>query len=180
MISEYRTEQSKQEIESLESLEELKELNRRQHAVDYESMLKQYQPETTDERRAREEKEDDEFIKSIKFNNPSLKKVIAEEIIEEVKDEDEGPPAKSSRIEIIPQKTVDKKQSWNKSIGVLSKKPALSNLVRSKKDTETSAKVSTSSVSTDVASKSNSSEVSPKPSGLSLLASYSGSDSDSQ
>ncbi|XP_021193380.3 splicing factor YJU2 [Helicoverpa armigera] len=175
-LLEYRTEQSKQEIESLESLEELKELNRRQHAVDYEGMLKQYQPETTDERRAREEKEDDEFIKSIKFNNPSSKKVIAEEIIEEVKDEDDGPPAKSSRIEIIPQKTVEKKQSWNKSIGV--KKPALSNLVRSKKDTET--KVSTSSVSTEVASKSNSSEVTPKPSGLSLLASYSGSDSDSQ
>lgn len=62
-ISEYRTEQSKQEIELLESLEELKELNRRQRAVDYEGMLKQYQPETTDERLAREAKEDDDFIK---------------------------------------------------------------------------------------------------------------------
>lgn len=47
----------------LESLEELKELNRRQHAVDYEGMLKQYQPETSEARKAREEKEDDEFIK---------------------------------------------------------------------------------------------------------------------
>lgn len=63
IISEYRTEQSKQEIELLESLEELKELNRRQRTVDYESMLKQYQPESSEERRAREEKEDNEFIK---------------------------------------------------------------------------------------------------------------------
>ncbi|KAH9640632.1 hypothetical protein HF086_000576 [Spodoptera exigua] len=172
----YRTEQSKQEIETLEGLEELKELNRRQHAVDFEGMLKQYQPETSDERRAREEKEDDEFIKSIKFNNPSVKKVIAEEIIEEVKDEeDSGPPAKTSRIEIIPQRTssLKKAESWNKSIGVLSKKSALSNLVKSKKDNGSS--VSTTSVSTDVSSK-----VTTPASGLSLLADYSGSDSDSQ
>ncbi|KAF9809978.1 hypothetical protein SFRURICE_000288 [Spodoptera frugiperda] len=175
-LLEYRTEQSKQEIETLEGLEELKELNRRQHAVDFEGMLKQYQPETSDERRKREEKEDDEFIKSIKFNNPSAKKVIAEEIIEEVKDEDDsGPPAKTSRIEIIPQRTssVKKTESWNKSIGVLSKKSALSNLVKSKKDTDSN--VSTTTVSTDVSSK-----VTTPASGLSLLADYSGSDSDSQ
>lgn len=63
IITEYRTEQSRQEIELLESLEELKELNRRQKAVDYEGMLKQFQPETAEERKAREEREDNEFIK---------------------------------------------------------------------------------------------------------------------
>lgn len=47
----------------MESLEELKELNRRQRTVDYEGMLKQYQGETAEERRAREEREDDDFIK---------------------------------------------------------------------------------------------------------------------
>lgn len=63
MIPEYRTEQSRQEIELLESLEELKELNRRQRTIDFESMLKQYQPESTEERKAREQQEDDNFIK---------------------------------------------------------------------------------------------------------------------
>lgn len=47
----------------MENLEELKELNRRQQAVDYEGMLRQYQPETVEERKAREEKEDNDFIK---------------------------------------------------------------------------------------------------------------------
>lgn len=62
-FSEYRTEQSRQEIELLESLEDLKELNRRQQSVDYESMLKQYKSESAEERKAREEREDNEFIK---------------------------------------------------------------------------------------------------------------------
>lgn len=108
--------------------------------------------------------------------------MIAEEIIEEVKDEDSGPPAKSSRIEVIPHKSTDNKQSWNKSIGVISKKPALANLVKSKKNTDTSStNVSATSVSTDVVTKNNDtpSKV-PSANGLSLLASYSGSDSDSQ
>ncbi|XP_026746908.1 YJU2 splicing factor homolog [Trichoplusia ni] len=196
-LLEYRTEQSKQEIELLESLEELKELNRRQHAVDYEGMLKQYQPETSEARKAREEKEDDEFIKAIKFNKPTLKKVVAEEIIEEVKDEDSEPPAKSSRIEILPPKVTQNNQSWNKSIGGL-RKPALASLVKSKKSVDTK-EVSSTSVSTSIASRSNDasigndaskgsdtnktndvSKVAPSATGLSLLASYSGSDSDSQ
>ncbi|XP_075972769.1 splicing factor YJU2 [Anticarsia gemmatalis] len=184
-LLEYRTEQSKQEIELLESLEELKELNRRQRAVDYEGMLKQYQPETADERRAREEKEDDEFIKSIKFSNPASKRVV-EEIIEDVVDDDR-PAAKSSKIEVIPQKSTEakKQQTWNKSIGVMSKKPALANLVKCKKDNEIDSAKETAQntlVSTNVASKSSSSTSKPTPaaSGLSLLANYSGSDSDSQ
>ncbi|XP_053599612.1 splicing factor YJU2 [Plodia interpunctella] len=180
-LLEYRTEQSRQEIELLESLEELKELNRRQRAVDYEQMLQQYQPETELQRRAREQREDDNEIKSIKFNNPSTQKVVAEEIIEEVPDEDE-PPAKSSKIEILPTKSsgAKKNESWNKSIGMLSKKPALANLVRSKKkETESPTVPNTSNAQTSTENNNNSKTETAKPLGLSLLANYSGSDSDS-
>lgn len=106
--------------------------------------------------------------------------MIAEEIIEEVKDEDSEPPSKAPRIELMPQRSINTKQSWNRSIGVLSKKRPLANLVRSKKDTENA---STTIVSTDdnVASKSDSSKkTAPTTDGLALLAGYSGSDSDSQ
>ncbi|XP_052751629.1 splicing factor YJU2 [Galleria mellonella] len=189
-LLEYRTEQSRQEIELLESLEELKELNRRQRAVDYESMLKQYQPETAEERKVREQKEDDEFIKSIKFNNSSSNKVVAEEIIEDV---DEGePPAKTSKIEVIPPKKTElkKEATWNRSIGVLSKQP-LTNLVRTKKTEAVSDgkstvvnNIQTVTESEVASSKSESSggtsaPMAPVPTGLSLLANYSGSDSDS-
>ncbi|XP_047989540.1 splicing factor YJU2 isoform X2 [Leguminivora glycinivorella] len=186
-LLEYRTEQSRQEIERLEGLEELKELNRRQQAVDYEGMLRQYAPESAEARRQREEKEDDDFIKSIKFGGTS--KVVAEEIIEEIADSDE-PPAKTSRIEVIPAKPVTKKnETWNRSIGVLSKKPALANLVKSKKDVvpKTSSEGNkdnndsnqTASKVSDAAVTSKASENITPPSGLTLLANYSGSDSDS-
>ncbi|XP_063375292.1 splicing factor YJU2 [Cydia amplana] len=193
-LLEYRTEQSRQEIERLEGLEELKELNRRQQAVDYEGMLQQYAPESADKRRAREQKEDDDFIKSIKFGGTS--KVVAEEIIEEVEDSDE-PPAKTSRIETIPAKPVAKKnESWNRSIGVLNKKPALANLVKSRKDVVTPKTMSSEGSkgnsysandtivppkASDAAVASKASEnATPPASGLTLLANYSGSDSDSQ
>lgn len=131
--------------------------------------------------------------------------MVAEEIIEEVDDE---PPAKTSKLEVITFKPeAKKKESWNKSIGVLTKRP-LTNLVRSKKaDTVTSSKDSKSLAtddnlvtrltskttsatvvsSNDQESSSSSSSVStvvlskkdtPAASGLSLLANYSGSDSE--
>ncbi|KAI8440083.1 hypothetical protein MSG28_001505 [Choristoneura fumiferana] len=174
----YRTEQSRQEIELLESLEELKELNRRQRAVDYEGMLQQ----------------------SIKFGGTSSQKVVAEEIIEEV-EEDVEPPAKTSRIEVIPPKPDTKKnETWNRSIGVLSKKSALANLVKSKKsevskntvtntcevtsigmDVSKSTVTSTPEVTNEsVSAKSSETVVAAPASGLTLLANYSGSDSDSQ
>lgn len=114
-----------------------------------------------------------------------------------MKDEDSEPPAKSSRIEIVPPKVTQNNQSWNKSIGGL-RKPALASLVKSKKTVDTK-EVSSTSVSTSIASRSNdasigndsskgsdtnktndASKVAPSATGLSLLASYSGSDSDSQ
>ncbi|CAK1551692.1 unnamed protein product [Leptosia nina] len=180
-LLEYRTEQSRQEIELLESLEELKELNRRQRAVDYEGMLKQYQPETTEQRKAREEQEDNDFIKSVKFNNPLKHKVVAEEIIEEVKEETE-PAAKNIKLEDPPPKlsAPKKTETWNKSIGVISKKNPLANLVRKKPETievksEPKEPLATSSNTTDNIKEDVKES---KPSGLSLLANYSGSDSD--
>lgn len=136
---------------------------------------------------------------------------MAEEIIEDVPDEGE-PAAKTSRIEVI-QPKVKKDESWNRSIGVLTKKNAMTNLVKSKrtdakdmtsKPIQSSAVVDKppqvpsfettknhqnrgdnkqSSQSIGVLLKTqNDSSLSgvTKPSGLSLLASYSGSDSDSQ
>lgn len=183
-LLEYRTEQSRQEIELLESLEELKELNRRQRTIDYESMLKQYQPETAEERKAREEKEDNEFIKSIKFNNAGKHKIVTEEIIEDVQDADE-PKVKTAKVEILPKKSTDSKknESWNRSIGVLSKKSPLVNLVKKKAVEAKSEKQEASETQSvkEISSDNKSAEKSKSPaSGLSLLVNYSGSDSDSQ
>lgn len=63
-LLENRTKQSKNEIELLESLEELKDLNKRQQAVDYDTMLSAYNNKMTE--REREEKlqqMDEEYIK---------------------------------------------------------------------------------------------------------------------
>ncbi|XP_068627898.1 splicing factor YJU2 [Battus philenor] len=183
-LLEYRTEQSRQEIELLESLEDLKELNRRQQSVDYEGMLKQYQSESAEQRKAREEKEDNEFIKSIKFSNTSKHKVVTEEIIEEIKEEDE-PAAKSLKVEIVPTKRNDvkKNESWNRSIGVIGKKPVLANLVKKKTDSVSNTAGSKEKSVCDTIKEtqvSSSNNVPTSGGGLSLLASYSGSDSDSQ
>ncbi|XP_068146355.1 splicing factor YJU2 [Drosophila tropicalis] len=89
-LLENRTEQSRNEIEMLESLEELRDLNRRQQTVDYSTMLQQYNTtETERERLEREEREDEEFIKSVNFKGKSEggTRIVAEEIIEDVKEE---------------------------------------------------------------------------------------------
>lgn len=100
-LLENRTQQSRNEIELLESLEELRDLNRRQQDVDYDTMLQQYDPsESIREREERLERQDEEYIKTIKFQSRStttsstagsssgLKRVAAEEIIEEIKQEE--------------------------------------------------------------------------------------------
>lgn len=99
---------------------------------------------------------------------------MTEEIIEEVDDE---PKVKHPKIEILPTKSADvkKSESWNRSIGV-SKKP-LNNLVKAKKINEEMEKKKPSPSESVVKSEVKSV---PTASGLSLLASYSGSDSDSQ
>lgn len=107
---------------------------------------------------------------------------MTEEIIEEVHDNDE-PNAKSVKVEPElqkpPEPAVKKNETWNRSIGVISKKPALANLVRTKKSEECSS-VKLEIVPKEENSSGNSSGNAPAASGLSLLANYSGSDSDSQ
>lgn len=63
-LLENRTKQSKNEIELLESLEELKDLNKRQEAVDYDTMLLSYNTKLTDKEREEKMRElDEEYIK---------------------------------------------------------------------------------------------------------------------
>lgn len=97
---------------------------------------------------------------------------MSEEIIEDVIAQ-EGPSPKNAKVEdakLIPKQ---KNETWNRSIGVLSKKPTLVNLVKSKKIESTekdkpSENISEKPVENQVVA-----------SGLSMLANYSGSDSDS-
>lgn len=137
-------------------------------------------------------------FRSVKFNKPSTHKIVAEEIVEDVKDDGE-PPAKTSRVDVIPPKSTEtnRKETWNKSIGIISKKPALSNLVKSKSSVQgngpsnlmtVSAQTYTASSATSTVVSSTDKPVStqasdnPAGSSLSLLANYSdsGSDSDNQ
>lgn len=81
-LLENRTKQSKQELELLESLEELRDLNRRQRSVDYDSMLSQYDNKDFIKKlEEQQEAEDEKYIKSV-FG--SKKRVIKEEIIEDI------------------------------------------------------------------------------------------------
>lgn len=146
-LLENRTKQSKNEIELLESLEELKDLNRRQQAVDYDSMLLQYDTQlTAREREERLKQLDEEYIKSVKFQSGSGQKrkvVVEEEIVfvDEVNQPDpkvarqesnEVPPEESKTsddaIKVVPKQK--KGEFWNKSVGGLSRKGGLSGLVK--------------------------------------------------
>uniref|UniRef100_A0A182QYJ2 Splicing factor YJU2 n=1 Tax=Anopheles farauti TaxID=69004 RepID=A0A182QYJ2_9DIPT len=147
-LLENRTQQSRNEIELLESLEELRDLNRRQQDVDYDSMLQQYdRSESIREREERLERQDEEYIKSVKFENKSgIKRVATEIIVEEVKEErsDESgatstsEPSKSSgtstsSASAVPSFATSKTRKLdNISIGV--RKTALNNLVVKKKE----------------------------------------------
>lgn len=167
-LLENRTEQSRNEIEVLESLEELRDLNRRQQSVDYEAMLQQYDnTETAAQREERLAKQDEEFIKTIKFGSNSKsalgKRIIVEEEIIETDDfksegassstKAEDPPVvKRTKIEISkPQPTKSK----------------LVNLVRKKETPK-------------VAPETQEKVAKPTPSGLSLLSAYSDDSNESE
>lgn len=163
-LLENRTEQSKNEIELLESLEELKDLNQRHENIDYEALLQQYDPsESIQQREERLAKLDDEYVKSIKFQNGNsgggTKRIVAEEIIEEIKDDEEAP--KRQKIENFAPKVSLKGNGSSKKPLVLVKK----------KDTSTTA----TSASVDTQSTSEKTNNQIKPSGLSLLSAYSDS-----
>ncbi|XP_052860439.1 splicing factor YJU2 [Anopheles cruzii] len=153
-LLENRTQQSRNEIELLESLEELRDLNRRQQDIDYDSMLLQYdRTESIREREERMERQDEEFIKSVKFQNKTgVKRIATEVIVEDVKEEpldaaastkEENSKPNSSSVASSSTSAASNALSFasakarkldNFSIGV--KKTALSNLVVKKKPTE--------------------------------------------
>ncbi|XP_058066846.1 splicing factor YJU2 [Anopheles bellator] len=153
-LLENRTQQSRNEIELLESLEELRDLNRRQQDIDYDSMLQQYdRTESIREREERMERQDEEFIKSVKFQNKAGVKRIATEIIVEDEKEEQLDAAVTKKEEnskpnvsavassstaaasnALSFASAKARKLDNFSIGV--KKTALSNLVVKKKPTE--------------------------------------------
>lgn len=209
-LLENRTQQSRNEIEMLESLEELRDLNRRQHNVDYESMLQQYNStESEQERLKREEKEDEDFVKSINFKtNKSGSKIVAEEIIEEVKDETILPTeAKKAKTDpttvanaikfkpttiktapLVKRKTplvVLKSKSTAATTSATAKETSIT--PSSTRETTTSDATSTSSTTaTDATSSSTTTKVDNqkhpevKNGGLSLLSNYSSSSEESE
>jgi Saf4/Yju2 protein len=134
-LLENRTEQSRNEIELLESLEELRDLNRRHQNIDYEQMLQQFDPsESIREREERLAKQDEDYIKTIKFGAPGHKRVASEEIVEEVVD---NSPEKPKIVQTV-IKPPPEKITKTFSIGVM-KKSSMMNLVK-KKTPETATK----------------------------------------
>ncbi|XP_061396847.1 splicing factor YJU2 [Musca vetustissima] len=199
-LLENRTQQSRNEIEMLESLEELRDLNRRQETVDYETMLQQYNTKETErERLERQEREDEEYIKSINFKNKNTdltkKKIVAEEIIEEVKDDDAIP----SKVQKTSELTITFKKPAGSSTST-SSKAGLSNIVKRKqplvvlkpkssnnpenqaqieKTSQTSTQPDSSSSATSQREENSTAKSATGGSGLSLLSAYSDSSEDS-
>lgn len=178
-LLENRTQQSRNEIELLESLEELKDLNRRQQAVDYDSMLSQY--DNTETERQKEErlaKLDEEYIKTIKFKTPNIptgsKRVIAEEIIEvpdiKIKKEEKTEDTKPV-IAPVPSKKVKE----NISVGILgrSQKLSLDNLIKRRNPVSNSA---TSTVTTSNVISNAQAPTTKSLGSLAMLGDYSDSD----
>ncbi|KAF5289347.1 hypothetical protein FQA39_LY15133 [Lamprigera yunnana] len=190
-LLENRTKQSKNEIELLESLEELKDLNRRQRAVDYDSMLLAYDTKlTAREREEKMQQMDEEYIKTIKFQSGKRKMVVEEVVVEEeivetdnlsniepkkikvaVIDTSESVESeinKDAKMTEDPKKDSLKSgsaESWTRSVGGPSRNKKLIGLVKINKSS------STNEVSKDTSNKSSAAS-----SGLSLLGGYSGSD----
>ncbi|KAI8122531.1 hypothetical protein FF38_03012 [Lucilia cuprina] len=193
-LLENRTQQSRNEIEMLESLEELRDLNRRQQTVDYDTMLQQYNTKETErERLERQEREDEEYVKSIQFKNnsnasTSNKKIVAEEIIEEIKDETFLAPKPAKQLKLSENSV---KTSAIISSGVQQKNKILNNLVKRKQPlvvvkTKTN-EVSNLNTSTEIKSNSTDNVTTSSNSGgaaaiggLSMLAAYSYSSEDSE
>ncbi|CRL03825.1 CLUMA_CG016292, isoform A [Clunio marinus] len=154
-LLENRTEQSRNEIELLESLEELKDLRTRHENIDYDALLNQYDPtETEEQREQRLAKLDEDYVKTVKFKGTpnTQKRVVTEEIIEDVGEPEEIPVKKSKNESFAPKVA---KASMKKPLVLVKKKES------SKIETTTSPSV----------------DKETKPSGLSLLSAYSDSES---
>jgi len=200
-LLENRTQQSRNEIEMIESLEELRDLNRRQQTVDYTTLLQQYNAvETERERLEREEREDEEFIKwvftkfpvkdfpltafpsfrSVNFKNKAEggSRVVAEEIIEEVKEEPvdllPAPPppkqAKPSTLSVSATKVASSQPLVKRKTPLVLVKPKAAPVATPTESKPTATSASALPVSNPPAA---------APAGLSLLAAYSDSSEDS-
>nr|XP_016929515.1 splicing factor YJU2 [Drosophila suzukii] len=189
-LLENRTQQSRNEIEMIESLEELRDLNRRQQTVDYTTLLQQYNTvETERERLEREEREDEEFIKSVNFKNKAEggSRVVAEEIIEEVKEDPVDllpapPPPKQSKPSTLKVSATSSSKVASSQPLVKRKTPLV--LVKPKAATvatPTEYKPTATSTSTLPATAETKALNPPAaaPAGLSLLSAYSDSSEDS-
>ncbi|XP_055901790.1 splicing factor YJU2 [Eupeodes corollae] len=194
-LLENRTQQSRNEIELLESLEELRDLNRRQQSVDYETMLQQYNTmETEKERLERQEREDEEFIKSVTFKNKQSdgKRIVVEEIIEDVKvekTESPDPPQKKAKGIMGPpaEASFAGRSSSLKGLIVKRKQPLVLVKPREKEATPTPPPATVQEpaqpkeVSEPSPAPSTSTSTSSKtPGGLSLLSAYSDSSEESE
>ncbi|KAM8713145.1 hypothetical protein ACLKA7_013457 [Drosophila subpalustris] len=180
-LLENRTQQSRNEIEMLESLEELRDLNRRQQTVDYTTMLEQYNTgETERERQEREEREDEAFVKSVNFKSKTDggTRIITEEIIEELKEEDTAlsapPPAKMAKPTVL---TVSSKAPSTAQPLVKRKTPLV--LVKPRANVATPSEPSVTPATAAATGTSNAAPKPAAPAGLSLLAAYSDSSEDS-
>lgn len=156
-LLENRTQQSKQELELLESLEELKDLNRRQQSIDYDSMLLKYNDKEARKKLEELQKEEDErMVKAIYGTSNKGKRVISEEIVEDIDDDEidlkknsQEPPMKqfkssttssssSNTSSVVkppanPPVKSSAEGSWNKSVGLMTKSSkSLSGLVKKK------------------------------------------------
>ncbi|XP_065370329.1 splicing factor YJU2 [Calliphora vicina] len=189
-LLENRTQQSRNEIEMLESLEELRDLNRRQHTVDYDTMLQQYNSKETErERLERQEREDEEYVKSIQFKQNSSKKIIAEEIIEEIKDEIFVEPKPAKQVKTNEDSIVGTSKASTISTGAQQKNKMLNNLVKRKQPLVVvkpkANECIKSSTSNEIKSNNSDNLTASKGSGgstvgsLSMLAAYSDSSEDS-
>lgn len=196
-LLENRTQQSRNEIELLESLEELKDLNRRQQSVDYDTMLQQYNTmETEREREERLQKQDEDFIKSVNFSKSGTKRIATEEIIEFDEDGSEdkkhkntlkqmkfGSVPPSTTVVVTATTTVPAKGTGELSVGSFSQKNMLKNLVKKSAPT---ANISSTVNTVTLGSINDSSAANPVTTidakktinALSMLSSYSDSDSD--
>lgn len=151
-LLENRTEQSKQELELLESLEELKDLNKRQRSIDFDSMLSQF-----DTREAREkllklqEEEDERLIRSV-FS----KKVVGEEIIEEIHDDKQKITEKTGTFALSNVTSIDDDNNSSESdTHPSSKRRKMSSSESRISDPSTIGSTSTSSVMSTTSSASN-------------------------
>ncbi|MEQ2167460.1 protein CWC16 [Ilyodon furcidens] len=200
-VLENRTKDSKMEMEVLENLQELKELNQRQALVDFEGMIDQYR-ELEKREREREKEEDERETKEM------LERVLVKRLRDSDSDSDREEESSSSQSKkscadkptdiLTTDKAADvqgassgggkrtKVESWEKSVGTLGGRGALSSLVVRKKPTVMDKRPSTEGATASLASQSDSkASTGPKPSvsqngssSLSLLGAYSDTDSE--